>query len=149
MAVVGLGIGPFFSVTGMAAMSDLDAANRGAGSSTNSFVRELGMTVGIVIYGAIQKHAFAHQVAAAFQGVPQARAFSHVDPRAMMSPKTRAHIPDFVLIKLTDALDHSIHTAFFWGLIPCALTVVAVLMFGRSRFRAPSWSPAPRGEAAE
>lgn len=147
MAVVGVGIGPFFSVTGMAAMSDLDARNRGAGSSTNSFVRELGMTVGIVIYGAIQKHAFAHQVAEAFQGVPQARAFSHMDSRAIMSPQTRMQIPDFVLTKLTHALNLSIHTAFLWDLIPCALTALTVVMFGRSRFRAPSPSPAPTGEA--
>nr|WP_304458133.1 MDR family MFS transporter [Alicyclobacillus sendaiensis] len=149
MAVVGVGIGPFFSVTGMAAMGDLDAQNRGAGSSTNSFVRELGMTVGIVIYGAIQKHAFAHQVAEAFQGVPQARAFSHMDPRAIMSPETRDHMPGFVLQKLTDALNQSIHSAFLWDLVPCVLTVVAVWMFGTSRFRAPAWSNARGGETVE
>ncbi|WP_206832601.1 MDR family MFS transporter [Alicyclobacillus fructus] len=149
MAVVGIGIGPFFSVTGMAAMSDLDARNRGAGSSTNSFVRELGMTVGIVIYGAIQKHAFAHQVAEAFQGVPQARAFSHMDPRAIMSPQTRMQIPDFVLQKLVDELNQSIHSAFFWDLIPCLLTVAAVCGFGRSRFSPQAWAMAPADEAVE
>ncbi|SIS52522.1 MDR family MFS transporter [Alicyclobacillus vulcanalis] len=149
MVVVGLGIGPFFSVTGMAAMSDLDAQNRGAGSSTNNFVRELGMTVGIVIYGAIQKHAFAHQVSLAFRGVPQAQEFSHMDPRAIMSPQMRHSMPDFVLTKLVDALNQSIHTAFVWDLIPCGLTVAAVILFGHSRFRAPAWPQARYGEASE
>ncbi|WP_062307760.1 MDR family MFS transporter [Alicyclobacillus sendaiensis] len=149
MAVVGVGIGPFFSVTGMAAMSDLDPHQRGAGSSTNSFVRELGMTVGIVIYGAIQKHAFAYQVAQAFRGVPQAGAFRHMDPRAIMSPQTRMHIPDFVLHKLVDALHQSIQATFFWDLIPCALTVAAVCAFGRSRFSPQAWAMAPVDEAVD
>ncbi|MCL6518025.1 MDR family MFS transporter, partial [Alicyclobacillus sp.] len=69
MVLVGLGIGPSFSVLGMASMHHFTAQQRGAASSTMSFIRELGMTVGITVFGAIQRDDFAARLKQAFAGL--------------------------------------------------------------------------------
>ncbi len=136
MAIVGLGIGPSFSVIGMAAMSEFDISMRGAASSTNSFVRELGMTVGIVVFGVIQKNVFNHQLKQAFAGLPYMQAGSQpMDPRQMLTPQTRAHIPAFVLHRLSSALSTSVTQALLWDLIPAILALLMVFYMGNRRFK--------------
>ncbi|MHB1629342.1 MAG: MDR family MFS transporter [Bacilli bacterium] len=136
MAIVGLGIGPTFSVTGMAAMGEFDASRRGAASSTNSFVRELGMTVGIVAFGVLQKNIFHTKLVAFFSGAgSKLGGFANMDPHAMLSPATRTQIPPFVLSKLSSALSYSVTHALLWDLIPAVLAFLVVFWMGRSRFR--------------
>nr|NNM90214.1 MFS transporter [Bacilli bacterium] len=135
MAIVGLGIGPTFSITGMAAMGEFDASQRGAASSTNSFVRELGMTVGIVIFGVIQKNLFQTRLTSVFAGMGKILgSFSTMDPHAIMSPETRSHIPTFILSKLSSALSFSVTHALLWDLIPAFLAFAVVFWMGRSKF---------------
>lgn len=136
MAIVGFGIGPSFSVIGMAAMSEFDMSQRGAASSTNAFVRELGMTVGIVIFGVIQKNVFQNQLKSAFAGVKQpTNGLASMDPRAMLTPGTREHIPGFILNKLSAALSYSVTHSLLWDLIPAALAFFMVFWMGNKRFQ--------------
>ncbi|WAH44696.1 MFS transporter [Alicyclobacillus fastidiosus] len=135
MCIVGLGIGPSFSVVGMAAMSEFDFRQRGAASSTNSFVRELGMTVGIVVFGAIQKNSFQNQLQTAFAGMKQYHGLGSMDPRAMLSPQTRSQIPSPILHKLGLALASSVTHALLWDLIPAVLAFAFLLWMGRARFK--------------
>jgi EmrB/QacA subfamily drug resistance transporter len=136
MAVVGLGIGPSFSVTGMAAMSEFDVSQRGSASSTNSFVRELGMTVGIVVFGVIQKNLFQSQLKTAFAGMGgRMQGLATMDPRAMLAPGTREHIPGPILDKLSTALSSSVTHSLMWDLIPAALAVFMVFWMGKARFK--------------
>ena len=136
MAIVGLGIGPTFSVTGMAAMGAFDARRRGAASSTNSFVRELGMTVGIVVFGVIQKNLFHSHLTSAFAGMGgPLQGFAKMDPRAILSPATRTQIPAPILDKLSAALSVSVTHALMWDLIPAALAFVVVFWLGSSKFQ--------------
>lgn len=136
MAIVGLGIGPSFSVGGMAAMSEFHAERRGAASSTNSFVRELGMTVGIVVFGAIQKNLFQSHLVNAFSGAgSKLQGLTNMDPHAMLSPATRAHIPAPILQKLGDALSYSITHALRWDVIPAVLAFIVVFWMGNARFK--------------
>ncbi|GMA56757.1 EmrB/QacA subfamily drug resistance transporter [Alicyclobacillus sacchari] len=139
MLMVGFGIGPFFSVIGMAAMGDFDDRNRGAASSTNAFVRELGMAVGIVIYGVVQKHAFESDVAVAFRNLgAYADRLRGMDPRAILTPTTRSQIPVPIVEKLSHAMNASIHTTFVWDLIPAGVTMLAILWMGKARFQGKS-----------
>ncbi|ASS99190.1 MULTISPECIES: MDR family MFS transporter [Geobacillus] len=147
MIIVGLGVGASFSVLGMAAIHHFSEAERGAASSTNSFVRSLGMTVGITVFGIIQRNLFTDQLAEQFHGMAQGAFGSSVhDPRAMLSPETRAHIPAPVLDRLTEALASSIADTFLWALIPAALTIVCVLLMSNDRLA--SWTGA-RERASE
>lgn len=139
MGVVGLGIGPSFSVIGMASMSEFDARQRGAASSTNAFMRELGMTVGIVIFGVIQKNVFQSQLKTAFAGVPGAGSvgskLATMDPRAMLSPEMRAQIPATILHKLVHAMSVSVTNSLMWDLIPAVLAFFMVFWMGSGRFK--------------
>jgi EmrB/QacA subfamily drug resistance transporter len=68
MIVVGLGIGASFSVLGMAAIHHFDTRQRGSANATIAFLRELGMTVGIIVFGVIQRHVLTSQLDGAFSG---------------------------------------------------------------------------------
>jgi EmrB/QacA subfamily drug resistance transporter len=135
MAIVGLGIGPSFSVTGMASMSEFAPSQRGSASSTNAFIRELGMTVGIVVFGVIQKTMFQNQLKTAFTGLGgKVQGIANMDPRAILTPQTRAHIPGFILNKLSAALSYSVTHSILWDLIPAVLAFGAIVWIGNGRF---------------
>jgi len=135
MVVVGLGTGFSFSVLGTAAVHPFDIRQRGSANSTMAFLRSLGMTLGITIYGIIQRNIFAHQLTTAFANgkanTPSSGTLG--DPHAMLSPITRAHIPAFVLQKLTDALSFSIAHTFIWLLIPAVIAFVSVFFMSPER----------------
>ncbi|WP_035324173.1 MDR family MFS transporter [Peribacillus kribbensis] len=130
MIIVGLGTGASFSVLSMAAIHHVLPANRGAANSTMSFVRQLGMTIGITVFGIIQRNEFSDKMKDAFAGMKmtaqQTGAFK--DPRALLSQELRANIPGPVLDKITNALAGSIADAFLWALIPAVLVVIFVFM---------------------
>ncbi|PLT28241.1 MFS transporter [Peribacillus deserti] len=130
MIIVGLGTGASFSVLSMAAIHHIAPSNRGSANSTISFVRQLGMTVGITIFGIIQRNDFSDKMAEAFGGNDKMApgTASIDDPRAILSQELRSHIPVPVLNKITDALAGSIAQAFAWALIPAVLVVVFVFM---------------------
>ncbi|MBX6353654.1 MAG: MFS transporter [Thermoflavifilum sp.] len=150
MVLLGLGIGPSFSVLGMAVMQPFDPAHRGSASSTMSFVRELGMTISITIYGVLQRNRFDHGLKTLFASAPgpsgpagfSAFPVSIPDPRMLLSPELRAHIPAFVLQRLTDVLTSSITTTFAWTLIPALLALLFSFGFGKSRWAGFTATPA-------
>jgi EmrB/QacA subfamily drug resistance transporter len=134
--VAGLAIGPSFSVLGMAPMHNLDARQRGTANSTLAFIRSLGMTVGITIYGVLQRNSFTKELKDAFAGTgagqaPQGDMLK--DPRALLSPEARLHIPKPVLEKISGVLSTSIAHTFMWSLVPAALALVAVLCMSNER----------------
>ncbi|MFC4182583.1 MDR family MFS transporter [Saccharococcus thermophilus] len=145
MIIVGLGVGASFSVLGMAAIHHFTEAERGAASSTNSFLRSLGMTIGITIFGIIQRNLFTDRLKEAFQGMANSvPAMSNHDPRAILSPEARAHIPAPILEKITAALASSIAHTFLWSLIPAALTLLFVFFMTNDRLA--SMHAAQRGK---
>ena len=68
MFLTGFGIGFSFSVLGMSSIHGFDMRQRGSATSTMSFVRSLGMTVGITIFGIIQRNHFTNGMTEAFAG---------------------------------------------------------------------------------
>jgi EmrB/QacA subfamily drug resistance transporter len=135
MVLVGLGIGPSFSVLGMAAMHHFDELQRGSASSTQSFIRELGMTVGITVYGIMQRNFFTHDLKNAFGGAPDAvKMWQGQDPHAMLSPQTRSLIPAPVLDKLTNALASSIAHTFAWTLVLAVLALLFVFWLSNEKW---------------
>lgn len=128
MIITGLGVGASFSVLGMAAIHHFQHKDRGAASSTNSFLRSLGMTIGVTVFGIIQRNLFKHNLTDTFSGMSQApQNLNFKDPRAILSPDTRSHIPEPVLDKIISALSSSIAHTFVWSLIPALLTLLFVM----------------------
>jgi EmrB/QacA subfamily drug resistance transporter len=136
MVLVGFGIGASFSVLSMAAMHHFDERQRGSASATLSFVRELGMTIGITVFGIIQRNAFQSDLKSAFAGMSHlASSFSGIDPRDLLSPALRAHIPGLVLPKLTTALSASIADTFVWTMIPTGFALLFVFWIGKGKWQ--------------
>jgi EmrB/QacA subfamily drug resistance transporter len=137
MIIVGLGIGFSFSVLGNASIHFIDANQRGAASSTLTFLRSLGMTVGITIFGIIQSHAFMKKLAsdANFKDqLPQGMALN--DPHALLDPAIRMNIPASVLDVITQALSSSIVLTFGWALVPAMLTVLSAIAMSKEKLEA-------------
>lgn len=136
MIIVGLGTGASFSVLNMAAIHHIRPEKRGSANSTISFVRQLGMTVGITVYGIIQRNTFADSLKETFGGAGKMfNGGAQSDPRAILSEQARAHIPKPVLEKIIDSLADSIGYTFSWALIPAVLVVIFVFLLTNERLQ--------------
>ncbi|ASS74063.1 MFS transporter [Tumebacillus algifaecis] len=132
MVLTGLGVGMSFSVLPAAAVHGMDFRQRGQATSTNSFLRTLGMTLGISIFGIIQRNAFTTKLEETFSGMGQAPGGT-ADPRTILSPEKRVEIPAPILEKITDALSASIATTFLWTVLAAVLAFVFILAMSKSR----------------
>ncbi|UAL50185.1 MFS transporter [Bacillus sp. CMF21] len=138
MILTGLGIGATFSVLTNAAIHHFDPSQRGSVNSTVSFIRSLGMTLGITVFGIIQRNEFSTKLNDIFAGMGQDHGQMSnnpavADPRVLLAPEARAAIPPDVLNKITTALSNSITQTFMWALIPTALAFIVAMMMSRER----------------
>lgn len=149
MILTGFGVGFSFSVLGMAVIHGFDMRQRGSASSTGSFFRSLGMTLGITIFGILQRNMFESEMSAAFAGQESMAGLIH-DPRAILAPETRAAIPEPVLDSITGILATSIANTFMWALVPAGLALLFILMMGKDRVQVsrPAANPEPDGGRA-
>ena len=142
MVMIGLGVGASFSVLSNAAMNAFEPQRRGAASSTLNFLRSLGMTMGITIFGIVQSQVFtrkmtdgmtgaAGEAGAPTGGMPAGMDLS--DPHALLSPELRKGIPPQVLESITQALSSSIVQLFAWAVIPAALALIASFFMGKEK----------------
>lgn len=131
MALTGFGVGFSFSVLSMSSIHHFEMRQRGSATSTSTFLRSLGMTLGITIFGIIQRNSFTSELSSAFGNSGQASSFG--DPRSALTPEARAQIPPPVLEKITNSLSASITHTFMWAIVPAALAVVFVLLMPGDR----------------
>lgn len=140
MITAGFGIGFSFSVLAMATIHHFDYRQRGSATSTSSFIRSLGMTVGITVFGIIQRNLFTERMKEAFGGTGGGAAGGAPqgfggDARSFLSHEARAQIPAPVLDKITHALSDSIAQTFMWAMIPAVLALVSVLYMSGERLK--------------
>ncbi|TGB00440.1 DHA2 family efflux MFS transporter permease subunit [Sporolactobacillus shoreae] len=129
MVIIGYGVGASFAVLGMAAIHGFKPSQFGAANATLAFVREFGMTVGITIFGTIQSHILSSKLRDAFAGHGKNEFLSHMsNPRALLSPEARAHMPGNILTQLKDLLASSITQTFLWALIPATFAILLILL---------------------
>jgi EmrB/QacA subfamily drug resistance transporter len=135
MILVGLGIGGSFSVLSNAAIHGFSARQRGSASSTLNFTRELGMTLGITIFGIIQSHKFANKLGTIFgSGGQMPESVNLSDPSKILTPETRGHIPTEILDKITEALSSSLVQTFAWAIIPAVIALIAAFAMSKEKF---------------
>lgn len=137
MIITGLGIGATFSVLPNAAIHHFDPSQRGSVNSTVSFIRSLGMTLGITVFGIIQRNDFTKNLKELFSGIGQEGSMGanpeSTDPRVLLAPEMRALIPAPILEKITDLLSSSITYTFTWALIPTVLAFIAALVMSKEK----------------
>ncbi|MGE7623898.1 MDR family MFS transporter [Viridibacillus sp. NPDC096237] len=136
MILVGFGMGFSFSLLPTASQHNLDARYRGTANSTNSFLRTLGMTMGITIFGTIQNNVFTSKLSEGFKGMGESAnsaMFNVGDIRQIFEPSVREKIPTEVLDIIVNAMSSSVTHVFLLALIPIIIAVVFVFMMGNSR----------------
>jgi MFS family permease len=154
MILVGLGIGASFSVLSNAAMFSVSPRDRGTASSTLNFLRSLGMTLGITIFGILQSHVFTRKLTDAMSSLGGAAGSSGSgdgtgaagaasggmppgldlkDPHALLSPDFRKSIPPQILDAITNAMSSSIVQTFAWAVIPAVLALLISFFMGKDK----------------
>ncbi|MFF3099976.1 MDR family MFS transporter [Viridibacillus arvi] len=136
MILVGFGMGFSFSLLPTASQHNLDARYRGTANSTNSFLRTLGMTMGITIFGTIQNNVFTNKLAEGFKSLGESTnsaMFNVGDIRQIFEPSVREKIPAEILNVIVNAMSNSVTHVFLLALIPIVIAVVFVFMMGNSR----------------
>ncbi|MGE7920097.1 MDR family MFS transporter [Viridibacillus sp. NPDC093762] len=136
MILVGFGMGFSFSLLPTASQHNLDARYRGTANSTNSFLRTLGMTMGITIFGTIQNNVFTNKLAEGFKSLGESAnsaMFNIGDIRQIFEPSVREKIPAEILDVIVNAMSNSVTHVFLLALIPIVIAVVFVFMMGNSR----------------
>lgn len=138
MILTGLGIGATFSVLSNAAIHHFHPSQRGSVNATVAFIRSLGMTLGITVFGIVQRNDFTSKLKEIFAGTGEAQGQTKDipvlnDPRVLLAPETRAQIPEPVLDKITAVLSSSITQTFMWALIPTVLAFIAAIVMTNER----------------
>ncbi|UUZ86347.1 hypothetical protein LJK88_24875 [Paenibacillus sp. P26] len=91
------------------------------------------MTIGITVFGIIQRNAFAGKLSAAMGdsgGIPGG---ALLDPRSVLTPEHRAEIPPRMLDILISSLSSSISHTFLWAMVPAALATISILLMPGDR----------------
>ncbi|WP_423408521.1 MDR family MFS transporter [Heyndrickxia sp. MSNUG] len=134
MILVGFGMGFSFSLLPTASIHNLDPRFRGSANSTNSFLRSLGMTLGVTIFGTIQNNVFKDELISAFKGMGggQGNQFAG-DPQQLFQAGQRSQIPEFVLDKIVQAMSTSITHIFALALIPIVISAITIFFMGKER----------------
>jgi hypothetical protein len=135
MMVTGMGIGASMSVLTQSAIHHFDMRQRGAATSSVVFLRSLGMTIGITVFGVIQRNAFLSRLGAAAGSSEKISGEITLDPRSILTPELRAQIPPEMLDPIRNALSTSIADTFLWGIVPAVLAMVSVMLMTGDRVK--------------
>lgn len=137
MILVGFGMGFSFSLLPTATINGMEFRHRGSANSTNAFLRSLGMTIGVTIFGALQNRVFYEKLSENLQGQGEAAkgTFSSIDPQKVFQPEERSKIPADILEGITASVSDSIATVFTYALIPIAISAVVILLMGNERVK--------------
>lgn len=134
MMVLGTGLGMTMPVFNIAVQNAVSHAELGVATSTLTFLRSIGGSLGASIFGAILSNRYptmlhgslSRDVLAAAS--PAALAIVE-NPQALMNPSVAAGIPDPLTRVVRTALSASLHEMFIFGAVIVALSVIfAVLL---------------------
>ncbi|PTC10369.1 MDR family MFS transporter [Bacillus wiedmannii] len=129
MIIVGAGIGFSFPVLGSSAIHSIDVSQRGAATSTTTFIRLLGTTVSVTVFGIIQRTNFQRGLDTT--SISENNNF--YDTNAILSEDARSLIPHNILEQVTNILSNSISHTFLWALIPASLALMFIFLMGNAK----------------
>lgn len=128
MVVIGAGLGSFMQVATLAVQNSVERSQLGTATSSTSFFRTIGSSLGGAIFGTILISRLTHQL----NHTLPAAAASHVSTANITSGGTAeiAHLPPVIQHDIFLAFIHSFHDMFLLG-IPFALAAFVVALFLR------------------
>jgi EmrB/QacA subfamily drug resistance transporter len=119
MVVIGTGIGLFMQVVVLVAQNDAPPDQIGAATSSATFFRSIGGSVGVAIFGAI----FSARLTAGLAGLPAAAiAQLHLSAGSIqVAPDAVRALPSATRSAFLQVFVHALHGAFAWGAIFSAI----------------------------
>ena len=118
MVVLGLGLGCVMQVLVIAVQNAVEQRDLGVGTSSATFLRSMGASFGVAIFGAI----FSNQLASNLKkNLPASALHSGINPASLEgNPAQLAHLPPAIHTGLINAVSESLHVVF--------LTAVPILV---------------------
>ena len=118
MVILGLGLGCVMQVLVIAVQNAVEQRDLGVGTSSATFLRSMGASFGVAIFGAI----FSNQLASNLRkNLPASALHSGINPASLEgNPAQLAHLPPAIHTGLITAVSESLHVVF--------LTAVPILV---------------------
>ena len=124
MIVLGMGIGMVMPVLTLAVQNAVERKDLGTATSSVTFFRSIGSSLGAAIFGAVLANRLAHHIMQNVGGAQGAAAAKGLGKSAT----SLKHLPPDVLHKVLTAFASSFHDVFLFG-IPFALAAFGVALF--------------------
>ncbi|MEA2425402.1 MAG: hypothetical protein QOH13_1812 [Thermoleophilaceae bacterium] len=125
MLIVGVGLGCVMQVLILVAQNSARPQDVGVATSTNTFFRSIGGSIGVALFGAIFASRLATEIVAR---LPKS-ALAGFDPSALQAAPARIHaLPPAVRVGFENAFAASLNTVFLWGTALAALAFLWTLL---------------------
>ena len=123
MVVLGLGLGCVMQVLVIAIQNAVEQRDLGVGTSSATFLRSMGASFGVAIFGAI----FSNQLASNLRkNLPASALHSGINPSSLEgNPASLAHLPPAIHAGLVNSVSESLHVVF---LAAVPILVIAFLI---------------------
>jgi EmrB/QacA subfamily drug resistance transporter len=120
MFVLGVGVGLAMQVLLIAVQNTVEYADLGVATSGVTFLRTIGSSFGVAVFGSVYASQLATRIARALP--------PGVDPRAAQSPAALHRLPAAVAAPIVSAYAQSLHVVFLAG-VPVALVALVLSLF--------------------
>lgn len=125
MFVLGVGVGLAMQVLLIAVQNTVEYADLGVATSGVTFLRTIGSSFGVAVFGSVYAGQLAKNLATALAAHPLP---SGVDPRVTQSPEALHRLPSAVAAPIVSAYAQSLHVVFLAG-VPVALVALVLSFF--------------------
>ncbi|HEY0805609.1 MAG TPA: MDR family MFS transporter, partial [Pseudonocardiaceae bacterium] len=125
MFVLGAGIGLAMQVLVIAVQNTVDYADLGVATSGVTFLRTIGSSFGVAVFGSVYSGQLGKKIVAALTSHPLPPG---VDPRVTQSPAALHKLPAVVAQPVVHAYAQSLHVVFLAG-VPVALAAFVLSLF--------------------
>jgi EmrB/QacA subfamily drug resistance transporter len=125
MFVLGVGVGLAMQVLLIAVQNTVDYSDLGVATSGVTFLRTIGSSFGVAVFGSVYASRLAHNLAAALAANPLP---AGVDPRVTQSPEALHRLPARYADPVVHAYAQSLHVVFLAG-VPVALAALVLSFF--------------------
>jgi EmrB/QacA subfamily drug resistance transporter len=125
MFVLGAGVGLAMQVLLIAVQNTVEYADLGVATSGVTFLRTIGSSFGVAVFGSVYASRLTHNLGAALIAHPLPPG---VDPRVTQSPEALHRLPALVSAPVVHAYAQSLHVVFLAG-VPVAAVAFVLSLF--------------------
>lgn len=126
MFLVGFGFGFTFTAFTVTSISAVDWSLRGASMASSTFIRALGQTIGIAVFGTLFNHMMLSRL-------PADLAAAGIDVNQVLDPQQRQNMSPAILQDLQDALAYGLEQIFFGLALIAVVGLLVTLAFPREK----------------